>query len=110
LRSLQRSSLTRLSRAWKQIYNQAAPYVLEAFRRLSNFIKDTAIPAFEAFVEYVKKEILPKLEDTFDIMQQIAKQITEKLAPAVENTLVNAFKTRSRSQCQARYHGIKSKS
>jgi phage-related protein len=77
----------------EQIYNEATPYVLEAFRRLSNFIKDTAIPAFEAFVEYVKKEILPKLEDTFDIMQQIAKQITEKLAPAVENTLVNAFKT-----------------
>jgi len=72
----------------EQIYNEAAPFVLEAFRRLSNFIK-----AFEAFVEYVKKEILPKLEDTFDIMQQIAKQITEKLAPAVENTLVNAFKT-----------------
>jgi hypothetical protein len=77
----------------EQIYNEATPFVLEAFRRLSNFIKDTAIPAFEAFVEYVKKEILPKLEDTFDIMQQIAKQITEKLAPAVENTLVNAFKT-----------------
>jgi hypothetical protein len=67
--------------------------VLEAFRRLSNFIRNTAVPAFQAFVEYIKLEILPKLQDTFDILQNMAKQITEKLAPAVKNTLVGAFDT-----------------
>jgi hypothetical protein len=66
-RSLQRSSLTHLSRAWKLLYNQAAPFVLEAFRRLSNFITNKAVPAFQAFVEYIKLEILPKLQETFDI-------------------------------------------
>jgi hypothetical protein len=41
----------------------------------------------------MKTEILPKLQDTFDIMQNMASQITEKLAPAVKNTLVGAFDT-----------------
>jgi hypothetical protein len=75
----------------EEMYNRAAPYVLEAFRRLSHFIRNTAIPAFQAFVEYMKTEILPKLQDTFNIMQQISKQITETLAPAIKNTLIGAF-------------------
>jgi hypothetical protein len=75
------------------LYNQAAPFVLEAFRRLSNFITNKAVPAFQAFVEYIKLEILPKLQETFDILQNMASQITEKLAPAVKNTLVGAFDT-----------------
>jgi hypothetical protein len=75
------------------LYNQAAPFVLEAFRKLSNFITNKAVPAFQAFVEYIKLEILPKLQETFDILQNMASQITEKLAPAVKNTLVGAFDT-----------------
>jgi len=75
----------------EKIYNQAAPYVLEAFRKISHWINNTGLPAFQSFVEYVKKEILPKLQETFTILQNIAKQVTEKLAPAISNVLVGAF-------------------
>jgi hypothetical protein len=75
----------------EQIYNEAAPFVLEAFRRLSKFIKETAIPAFQSLVEYVKAEILPRLQETFNILRDMAVQITEKLGPAIKNTLVGAF-------------------
>jgi hypothetical protein len=74
--------------------------VLEAFRRLSHFISNTALPAFQAFIEYMKTQILPKLQDTFEIMQRISKQITEVLAPAIKNTLVGAFDS-LRNLCQA---------
>jgi hypothetical protein len=75
----------------EEIYNKAAPYVLEAFRRLSHFMRNTALPAFQAFIDYMTTEILPKLQDTFEIMQRISKQITETLAPAIKNTLTSAF-------------------
>ena len=75
----------------EKMYNQAAPFVLEAFRRLSKFIKETAIPAFQSLVEYVKAEILPRLQETFNILRDMAVQITEKLGPAIKNTLVGAF-------------------
>jgi hypothetical protein len=39
----------------------------------------------------MKTQILPKLQDTFEIMQRISKQITESLAPAIKNTLTSAF-------------------
>jgi len=73
------------------VYNRAAPYVLEAFRRISHWITNTGIPAFKAFVDYVNENILPRLKDTYEILSNIANQVTEKLAPAIKNTLVGAF-------------------
>jgi hypothetical protein len=73
------------------IYNKAAPYVLEAFQKLSNWITNTGIPAFKNFVEYVKTEILPKLEKTFDHLKNIGTYIAETLGPVLEVVLIGAF-------------------
>jgi hypothetical protein len=50
----------------ERIYNKAAPYVLEAFRKISDWVTNTGIPAFKKFVDYVKTEILPKLGEMFE--------------------------------------------
>jgi len=74
------------------IYNKAAPYVLEAFRKISDWIKNTGIPAFSALVDYIKKEIAPKLEETFKHLKAIGTYVTESLAPIIKDILVGAFK------------------
>ena len=74
------------------IYNKAAPYVLEAFRKISDWVTNTGIPAFKNFVDYVKKEILPKLEELFEHLKAIGTYVYEALAPLIEGVLVGAFK------------------
>ena len=74
------------------IYNRAAPYVLEAFRRISDWIKNTGIPAFTAFVDYIKKEIAPRLQETFEKLKAIGTYVNEALAPIIKEVLVGAFK------------------
>ena len=76
----------------ERIYEKAAPYVLEAFRKISGWVTNTGIPAFKNFVDYVKKEILPKLEELFEHLKAIGTYVYEALAPLIEGVLVGAFK------------------
>jgi hypothetical protein len=76
----------------ERIYEKAAPYVLEAFRKISGWVTNTGIPAFKKFVDYVKTEILPKLGEMFDHLKAIGTYVYESLAPFIEGVLVGAFK------------------
>jgi hypothetical protein len=74
------------------VYNKAAPYVLEAFQKISDWVTNTGIPAFKNFVDYVKIEILPKLGELFEHLKAIGTYVYESLAPFIEGVLVGAFK------------------
>jgi phage-related protein len=77
----------------ERIYEKAAPYVLEAFRKISGWVTNTGIPAFKKFVDYVKTEILPKLGEMFNHLKKIGTYVYESLAPLIEGVLVGAFKS-----------------
>ena len=74
------------------LYNQAAPYVLEAFRKVSQFMTNTAIPAFRAFAEYVKINILPTVQSITTRLIDLGKTVNEIVGPTLKNVLVDAFK------------------
>jgi hypothetical protein len=74
------------------LYNQAAPYVLEAFRKVSQFMTNTAIPAFRAFAEYVKINILPTVQSITTRLVDLGKTVNEIVGPTLKNVLVDAFK------------------
>jgi hypothetical protein len=74
------------------LYNQAAPYVLEAFRKVSQFMTNTAIPAFRAFAEYVKINILPTVKSITTRLIDLGKTVNEIVGPTLKNVLVDAFK------------------
>jgi hypothetical protein len=76
----------------EEIYNKAAPYVLDAFRRVSYFITNTAIPAFRALAEYVKINILPTVQSITTRLIDLGKTIMEIIGPTLKNVLVGAFK------------------
>ncbi len=79
--------------AMEQFYEKVAPYVIEAFRKISSLIQNTVIPAFKKFVDYVKTEILPKLGEMFEHLKKIGTYVYESLAPLIEGVLVGAFKS-----------------
>jgi hypothetical protein len=74
------------------LYNQAAPFVLEAFRKVSQFMTNTAIPAFRAFAEYVKINILPTVQSITTRLVDLGKTVNQILGPTLKNVLVDAFK------------------
>jgi hypothetical protein len=74
------------------LYNQAAPYVLEAFRKVSQFMTNTAIPAFRAFAEYVKINILPTVQSITTRLIDLGKTVNKIVGPTLKNVLVDAFK------------------
>jgi hypothetical protein len=75
------------------LYNQAAPFVLEAFRKVSQFMTNTAIPAFRAFAEYVKINILPTVQSITTRLVDLGKnRHNQILGPTLKNVLVDAFK------------------
>jgi hypothetical protein len=74
------------------LYNQAAPYVLEAFRKVSQFMTNTAIPAFRAFAEYVKINILPTVQSITTRLVDLGTTVNKIVGPTLKNVLVDAFK------------------
>jgi hypothetical protein len=74
------------------LYNQAAPFVLEAFRKVSQFMTNTAIPAFRAFAEYVKINILPTVQSITTRLVDLGKTVNQIVGPTLKNVLVDAFK------------------
>jgi hypothetical protein len=81
----------------EDIYLRAAPYVLEAFRRISKWMKETGIPAFQAFIEYVKQEIIPRIEDLTKKLKDLGIYVSERLVPIVKDMLKGAFESLSES-------------
>lgn len=76
----------------EQIYKQVAPFVFEAFRKVSQFMTDTAIPAFRAFADYVKINILPTVKSITDRLIDLGQTVIKIIGPTLKTILVNAFK------------------
>ena len=75
------------------IYNRAAPYVLEAFRKISSWIQNTGIPAFQAFSEYVKVNVIPQFTSITKKAIELVLVVRDVLAPIFKETLPSAFKS-----------------
>ena len=75
------------------IYNKAAPYVLEAFQRISGWIKNTGIPAFQAFVEYVKVNVIPQFTSIVKKATELVVISRDLLAPIFREALPSAFRS-----------------
>jgi hypothetical protein len=75
------------------IYNRAAPYVLEAFRKISGWIQNTGIPAFQAFSEYVKVNVIPQFTSITKKAIELVLVVRDVLAPIFKEALPSAFKS-----------------
>ena len=77
--------------AMERIYEKVAPYVIEAFQKISNWLNKTGIPAFKDFVAYLQKEVFPKLTEMFDKFKVIGSYLLDIFGPIFKTGLTAAF-------------------
>ena len=76
----------------EDLYTRVAPYVTEAFNKVATWLTQTGIPAFKAFADYVKINIIPTVETITKRLIELGSTIMDIVGPTLKTVLVNAFK------------------